>query len=465
MDFALDIPIGLKLNAWTPDGRMIESAGFKGIPEGTTAKLWALDQQGPGGHMLARIVGEVTSLGDLPDLSTDAEISVSASATIMGDDFGIRIANLVDRGLLQGVSVDLGDDYVVAYIDEYDAETGVWSFKVKFIDSSVVGFTLVDKPAFPDAFVRLAEPLPEEFKFGLDAPKDSTCEDCDPEAPCEQCGAFEAELTQLLESAKTLTQFVRVRESFVPPEIIEYPAALFAKPELRRLTPFQYDPSTGRLFGHLAGFRTCHGAMPECVTPPRSQTDYRYFANTPIHTKEGGRVWVGRLVCDTVHAKIRGINAEQAMAHYANTAAIAGLVAIGEDEHGIWISGAASPALDKERLTVALACPPSGDWRPWPGIVGKELIAALAVPVPGFNTPQAEFSGEGPLTGLIISNVPAEPPGQEGALTSEMLGKIDKIASFVERQMEREADLLARQMDEDRRRRVAALADSYLVNA
>lgn len=458
MDFKVIIPIGMKLDFETPDGRIIESAGFKGIPEGTKAKLWALDQQGPGGHMLARMVGEVDSI----DIADDGV--VSAEATIMGDDFGIRIANLIDRELLQGVSADLADDFVAEYVDEYDSETGKWTFKIRFVESALNGFTFVDKPAFPDAYVKLAEPLPEEFRFGVTAVEEP-CEGCDDDAPCEQCGKFEEELENLLESARTIHQFVRVQEHYTPPEIITYPKALFDKPEFSRLTPFQYDPSTGRIFGHLAGFRTCHGAMPECVTPPRSQTGYRYFANVPVQTKEGERVWVGRLVCDTVHAKIRGINAEQAMAHYANTGAVFGLVAIGEDEHGIWISGAAAPSIDKERLTTALACPPSGDWRPWPGIVGKELIAGLAVPVPGFNTPQAEFSGEGPQTGLIISNVPVGKPGQEGAITPEVFDRLDKIAAFVERQMAREAEILARQQDEDRRRRVSQLADAFLVPA
>jgi hypothetical protein len=461
MDFKVIIPIGMKLDAWTQDGRLIEAAGFKGIPEGTKAKLWALDQQGPGGHMLARIVGEVDGI-TLGEPNDDGEVEVAAEATIMGDDFGIRIANLIERELLLGVSADLGDDYVVTYVDEYDAENDRWEFKIRFIESSLAGFTFVDKPAFPDANVKLAEPLPEEFKFGtLASALDEPCEDCDPVAPCESCAAFEADLDRLLASASTITQFVRVNETYTPPEIIQYPDEGFEKPELRRLTPFQHEPSTGRLFGHLAGFRTCHGAMPECVTPPRSSTGYRYFANVPVMTKKGNRVWVGRLVCDTVHAKVRGINAEQAMAHYANTGAVFGLVAIGEDEHGIWISGYAAPTLDKERLTVALACPPSGDWRPWPGIYGKELIAGLAVPVPGFNTPQAEFSGEGPQTGLIISNVQIDKPGAEGALTPEVFDRLDKIASFVERQMEREQREHERMLAEDRQRRVRELAASF----
>lgn len=467
-DIKIRIPKFLKLDTFTDERnpRKILSSGFGGLKpaEGEVGKLYGLDEQSLGGHLAAKICGEITELS-LGEPEADGTIWVDALATIMPDDFGIRMANLIDRKLLRGVSADLNDDYVVSYAEKYDSETSTWTYETTFEECSVKGGTICENPAFADAYVELIDPLPDEYKLSSDrevadanAKMASECEDCDKEvAPCTTCSSFEQEHEALIKASRLVTSFARVREDFTPPEVYRYPKALFAKPDLRRPTPFQYDPSTGRVFGHLAGWNSCHGALPGCVRPPKSTTGYRHFANVPIVTENDEQVWVGRLVCDTVHAKTTGIAAEAAMAHYHTTGAVFALVAIGEDEHGIWISGAAAPTLDKERLTVALACPPSGDWRFLPGMRNRELIAGLAVPVPGFNTPQAEFSAQ---SGLIVSNIAAEAQGG-GALTPDVLTKLDKIFTFVERKAAEETALMAQEAAADRRRRVLELAGAF----
>lgn len=465
------IPILTVLDKETPNdytARVIQKDGFAGIPEGTTAKLYALDEQGMGGHYGARICGGFTSCELWDAANDDGSWNVRAEAEIMPDDFGIRVANLIDRGLLTGMSIDLADDYAVQYVEEYDSDTGEWNYKVVFTESACAGGTLCEKPAFPEASIRLAEPLPDEYKLSVKAEKVS-CDGCDDDHPCTECDAnmaavkakadaIEAELQAIVASAATVTQFVRVKEErYTPPEILTYADELFENPRLRQLTPYHYDSATGRIKGHLAGWRSPHGALPNFVCPPKSASGYRYFANQQVHLKSGGKAWVGRLVCNTVHAKIRGINAETAMAHYTTTGSVFGLVAVGEDEHGIWISGAAVK-MDPEMLALALACPPSGDWRHWPGLVDRELIAGLAVPVPGFNTPQVEFAADGPDTGLIVSNVPVSANVNDtGALDPKLVANIEKIAAFAERSMERE-------MAEDRMRRKRQLAAAFAVS-
>lgn len=473
---ALRAPVLMKLDSETPDGRTIKASGFRGIAEGKQAKVWVLDMQSSG-HYMARIAGGLDVI-EVADAAEDGSAVVSVpdeGAWLLADDFGIRAANLVDAGLLIGASVDLDDDYVVEYVEEFDSETEMWKFKIIFTEASLAGFTLVDRPAFPDAHVQLSAELPEEWKYSvttgeparmakLEEEDVETCEGCEEAEPCATCGGQYAEQLAAFESmlvgAKTITSFVRVNETYTPPEVLTYPVSLFQNPELRRLTPFQYEPSTGRIFGHLAGWKTCHGALPTCVLPPRSHTNYRYFANTPIHASDGSIVYVGRLVCDTVHAKVRGINAETASAHYMTTGTVFGLVAIGDDEFGPWVSGAAV-RIDPEMLTLALSCPPSGDWRPIMGVPGRELIAGLAVPVPGYNTPRSEF-GIDKDSGLIISNVPLDPPGGNGGeLTPELLGRFDTMMQQIDLLWSREAARLAEEATENRRRRIAQLTEAF----
>lgn len=76
-------------------------------------------------------------------------------------------------------------------------------------------------------------------------------------------------------------------------------------------------------------------------------------------------------------------------------------VAIGEDEHGIWVAGAVRPGAAPEQVHALRGSPLSGDWR-W--IDGEyELVAALAVNTPGFPIPR-EADTETPA--LVASGRP-----------------------------------------------------------
>src|SRR4029079_16942320 len=65
---------------------------------------------------------------------------------------------------------------------------------------------------------------------------------------------------------------------------------------------------------------------------------------------------------------------------------VAADVRVGEDEHGIWVAGALRSHLSDEDVRAFRAALLSGDWR---RIAGRlELVAALAVNVPGFPVPR-----------------------------------------------------------------------------
>ena len=145
----------------------------------------------------------------------------------------------------------------------------------------------------------------------------------------------------------------------------------------------------GRIYGHLALWDTCHIASGpgQCTTAPHSQTDYAYFHTGAILTDDNQELAVGHLTLGTGHAApdktVRGT-----MAHYDNTGLAVADVRAGEDSYGIWVAGAVRPHISPEDIRTLRSSPLSGDWRRVQG--NLELVAALAVNVPGFPVPRTK---------------------------------------------------------------------------
>lgn len=145
----------------------------------------------------------------------------------------------------------------------------------------------------------------------------------------------------------------------------------------------------GRIYGHLALWDTCHIASGpgQCTTAPHSQTDYAYFHTGAILTDDNQELAVGHLTLGTGHAApdktVRGT-----MAHYDNTGLAVADVRAGEDAYGIWVAGAVRPHISPEDIRTLRSSPLSGDWRRVQG--NLELVAALAVNVPGFPVPRTK---------------------------------------------------------------------------
>lgn len=169
------------------------------------------------------------------------------------------------------------------------------------------------------------------------------------------------------------------------------PAEWFSNPGLTAPTAMTVDDD-GRVYGHIATWNTCHIGQPEgkgtCTLAPRSQTDYAYFKTGVVRTAEGD-IPVGHITMGTGHAGLRMGHA-RAAAHYDNTGSVIADITVGEDEHGIWFSGALRPNVTDEQVDMLRAAAISGDWR---GIRGNsELVAALAVNVPGFPIPRTALA-------------------------------------------------------------------------
>lgn len=199
----------------------------------------------------------------------------------------------------------------------------------------------------------------------------------------------------------------------------------------------------GRVFGHIAKWGTCHiGFSGQCVTPPHSVTDYAHFKTGAVLLDNGQEIAVGNLTIGGGHAA-PNLGMRAALAHYDSTSATVADVNVGEDEFGIWFAGWIRPGASDDMVTAFRASALSGDWRKTGG--NLEMIAALAVNVPGFGIPRTRVaaSAKGQVS-LVAAGV--VPPVTS---KSEVTVDVDALAAAI---MERIAE---RQRNKER---MAALA-------
>ena len=180
------------------------------------------------------------------------------------------------------------------------------------------------------------------------------------------------------------------------------PAIWFDDPDLPEPTPLTLTDD-GRIFGHAAVWDVCHiGFANDCVLAPRTQADYAYFHLGEIVVDDGSLA-CGSITLGTGHASLR-LKREQAVEHYDDSGTAIADVRVGEDEHGIWVAGALRPDASLERVRELRASKLSGDWRNVDG--NLELVALLAVNVPGFPVPRlhiADADTAHPITAALVS--------------------------------------------------------------
>jgi hypothetical protein len=234
-------------------------------------------------------------------------------------------------------------------------------------------------------------------------------------------------------NAKTLTAsaFTIYKEANV------LPAEWFTDPELTAPTPSTVTPE-GRTFGHIAQWGVCHtglglsvGMDDSCTAAPTSPSNYAYYRTGVVDTDQG-EIPVGNLTMGIGHAGER-VTAGAAIAHYDNTNAVVADVVTGEDEHGIWFSGAMRENLTDEQIRAFKASTLSGDWRQIGG--EYELVAALAVNVPGFPIPRLALAASGGrLTSLIAAGiVPREEKVPEPISAKEFAKAVREEMAFQDR--------------------------------
>lgn len=232
------------------------------------------------------------------------------------------------------------------------------------------------------------------------------------------------------------------------------PRAWFDLPEAEIPTPLTFEKG-GKVYGHLALWGSCHtgflnGALSECVQPPRSQSEYQSFHLGVIETKEGADVRVGKVTYATNHAPLSA-SAKAAADHYDHTGSVGAFVHARNGNLGIWVSGVVRSDITPEGFRDLRANPPSGDWRSLNR--NLELVAALAVPVPGFPIPRAELAlaasaGGTPEVSTLI--LPGWVPEQEIALVAS--------ADYQRRKQQLTEELVSSPKDRSYRRKIRSLS-------
>jgi hypothetical protein len=240
----------------------------------------------------------------------------------------------------------------------------------------------------------------------------------------------------------------------------QYAAADFADPGFRAPTPLTVGDD-GRVRGHLATWGTCHTSFPDvCVTPPRSQTGYAWFHVGEVIT-DAGPLPVGKVTLGTGHADSRA-GARPAAAHYDDTGTCVAVVRAGEDDHGIWVAGHLVGDVTDEQIATLRRSPLSGDWRRVNGSL--ELVAALAVNVPGFPVPRAMAASgaAGQQLSLTAAGVVPQPGPRRRAgggveLDYALLARMIADENLRAAARLRRSEALARQIGRDRMSRIAQL--------
>lgn len=330
-----------RLGVPTGDDRIIDPAGgsSRNLP---LPLMWQeLSDDGHGG---SRVVARIETL-------RIADGMVTATGTML-EDIPYAVIEQLEAGII-GPSVDLDD---IEYVMDDNERIVITQWRI-------AGATLVSIPAFADVSITL-DPLPAE-PVGVAAEPGPLYDDGTPRALDWEPFSLAASATEVLP-----------------------PADWFARPEFTELTPLTVTDD-GRVFGHIAGWSTCHVGLPGCVTAPSSPSGYSYFHVGEQRCADGSVTPVGTLVAGPRHADLQ-MGFQAAQQHYDDPAAAVARVIAGEDSHGVWVAGWILPDAAPDAVETFKSSPVSGDWRRVGGAL--ELIGVCSVNVPGFPVPRARVA-------------------------------------------------------------------------
>ena len=390
-DSSFEMPIMAIEGAWTGDWRYIEpgALSWRGLPIPAMALTTTTFD-----HNSAKLVGRIDTIDrgqfgeeDL-DIRTGQPYSDGAGF-IKGDgkfttmEDGKQIQSLVKDQFLRGVSIDLGDtvsEYVWVYadgtevpedeMDDWDIWDLLFGFTAdgeeakdqemflaeKILSGRVMGATICPFPAFEGAYVTVGD------------------------VAMAASAAAEGELRM---PSVNVVRVVSNRQAhgLTAAAPIKPPAPWFKDPEFDGPTAITIEDS-GQFYGHLAIWGQQHmGYQGRRIIPPHSRHGYAYFHTKSVMCDDGQLIPTGLVTMNTGHAELWQ-EMDEAKAHYDNTGFATVDVRAGEDAYGIWLAGALRPDIDELSIRRLRGATLSGDWREYAG--GSELIAALAVNVPGF---------------------------------------------------------------------------------
>lgn len=331
----------------TDDMRIYEDPlGFREFP-----LFLAAQTETSWGHDGAFIVGRI----DTASFSgSDCPASGVIDTSLEG---ATDVARMVENEILTGISVDIGKiTEVETEFTEFDEEGWPTAWLDHIRGFEVAGATLCLVPAFRDTRIRLTDAAPA------------------------------AEVVEPVAASGAIP--------------VAPPVGWFENPNLEGRTRLTVTDE-GRVYGHLAPWGECHiGIQGRCQEVPKSASNYGWFQLGTMSCAEGCKIPIGSITMDTGHAD-RHLSARPAAAHYDNTGSVIADIAVGEDDHGVWVAGAVRSTATPEQIKAFEASRLSGDWR---SVNGKlDLIAILAVNTGGFPVWEEAVAADGSVESLIAS--------------------------------------------------------------
>lgn len=389
------MPVMVIEGTWTGDNRYIAPGAltWRELP----FPVMAIAKTTPG-HDDAELVGKITEVtrGDanadgLIDARTgegypEGTTYLAATGVFDTAEKAQEISRLVSDGFLRGVSVDLSDVVSdIVFIDadgneqedldfeEWlfgDGEFGDFEIGEKTTSGRVMGATICPFPAFEGAYIEVPTPL-VAGGFAIMSAFDFTSDERWPSVINRDKPYSANRVASLVASATSIP--------------VNPPSAWFRDPGFTEKCPLTID-SDGHIYGHIASWDECHTAFTgQCIIAPHNFTDYAHFRLGAVLCDDELLVPTGVLSMghdsSGGHAEL-WMDAAQAKAHYDNVTTGVADVVCGDDDYGIWFSGALRPDMDDIKIRRLRGSVLSGDWRDRAGKL--ELIAALAVNTPGY---------------------------------------------------------------------------------
>lgn len=430
-------PIGYEGRS-TGDGRLIEANALSW--DTPIPLLWAPENNG--GHLGAQVVGWINEI-----TRGENGAIIASGAFDLGSEIGREAYRQVQEGLTPGISMDLDDISFEIRVkaellepqesmspEGFNPETGepIWPEREENRTDENGYITVASMSSDDEMMVTTAARIRAATLVATPAFAEALITLIDGDALAQ-------ELLPALTASATST-----RERTAPPR------TAFNAPDLDGPTPLTVS-DTGRVFGHIATWDTCHIGYPgQCVTPPQSPSGYAFFHTGAVVADDGSEIAVGHLTIDVGHADA-SLRSPEALAHYDNSGTAVAYVRAGEDAHGIWVAGVVKPEATPEQVRALRASPISGDWRRIGA--GMELVAALGVNVPGFPVPRTRaLVAGGQMQSLVAAGMlaPREVirPGLPGAFSTEDLRYLKHLADAERDRQQREAPAAAARLAE-----------------
>lgn len=335
-----------------------------------TLPLMYMTENGQGGHEGARLCGAIltASRDDKSRIITtgiydDGEDGQEAARLGTPDSSGVQ--------MLRWVSSDIE---VVDYEEVYDPNTDeIW---FRCTNGNLMGQTMCPFPWYASCVIAPQSiPLPDAIEQG--------------EAMAGELAVGNSGVGGNRQGANSgptgtplaIAACANWSDDNLPP--IQY----FSNPNLTRPTLPTIDEN-GRVYGHIARWDIPHiGYQGQQRYAPKSQSNYAYFMTGQTRAvDENGtptEIRTGRLVLNTTHPDDPNLPYNLASHHYDHTGACVADIIVGEDEIGIWYSGAVRQGVNETQYRVLSSSGAvSGDWRP----IGNdlEMVGLLVVNAPGF---------------------------------------------------------------------------------